>query len=51
LNSVLDDENIKNKDPKVTKKQVLESYNKLQKDGKTVTKQLIIDDLNNKNNK
>lgn len=42
LNSVLDDENIKNKDPKVTKKQVLEIYNKL----KEPTKENIIAEIN-----
>ena len=42
LNSVLDDENIKNKDPKVTKKQVLENYNKL----KEPTKENIIAEIN-----
>lgn len=42
LNSVLDDENIKNKEPKVTKKQVLEIYNKL----KEPTKESIIAEIN-----
>jgi len=45
LNSVLDDENIKNKDPKVTKKQVLEIYNNLVAD-KKATKENIIAEIN-----
>ena len=45
LNSVLDDENIKNKEPKVTKKQVLEIYNKLVTD-KKATKENIIAEIN-----
>jgi len=45
LNSVLDDENIKNKEPKVTKKQVLEIYNKLVAD-KKATKENIIAEIN-----
>ena len=44
LNSVLDDENIKNKDPKVTKKQVLDIYNSLSSDKRT--KENIIKELN-----
>jgi len=45
LNSILDDENIKNKEPKVTKKQVLEIYNKLVTD-KKATKENIIAEIN-----
>jgi hypothetical protein len=45
LNSVLNDENIKNKEPKVTKKQVLEIYNKLLVD-KKASKENIINEIN-----
>lgn len=44
LNSVLDDESIKNKDPKVTKKQILDTYNSLNSDKRT--KENIIKEIN-----
>lgn len=45
LDEVLEDETIKNRDPKITKKQVLDKYNELQWDDNTknISKQDIID--------